>query len=54
MGAGTPDLWHVCLWIHTKEHSPLLFGDTASPFLWGAAVSPILDVLHFQSRDLMP
>lgn len=54
VGASTPDLWHVCHWIHTREHSPLLFGDTGSPSLWGAPVSLILDVLHFQSRDLMP
>lgn len=51
VGAGTPNLW-PCLWIHTREHLPLLFGETASPSLWGAAVSLILDVLHFQSRDL--
>lgn len=51
VGAGTSDLWHVCLWIHRL---PLLFGETASPSLWGAAVGLVLDVLYFKSRDLPP
>lgn len=54
LGAGTPELWLICLWVHTREHSPLLLGETASPSLWGASVTLILDVLHFQSRNFMP
>lgn len=52
--AGISDLWYVCLWIHTRDRLPLLFGETVYASLWGASVGLVLDVLHFKSRDLPP